>query len=32
LDSAKQTLSIVAGTLIAALVAFYVWWKRRSFE
>ncbi len=30
-DNAKNTISFIAGTLIVALVALYVGWKRRSF-
>lgn len=30
-DTAKNTFSFVAGTLIVVLVALYVVWKRRSF-
>jgi hypothetical protein len=30
-DTAKNKFSFIAGTLIVALVAFYVGWKRRSF-
>ncbi|HTX54918.1 MAG TPA: hypothetical protein VMD08_16045 [Candidatus Baltobacteraceae bacterium] len=30
-DTAKNTFSFIAGTLIVALVAVYVGWKRRSF-
>ena len=30
-DTAKNTFSFIAGTLIVALVALYVGWKRRSF-
>jgi hypothetical protein len=29
-DSAKNTFSFIAGTLIVALVALYVGWKRKS--
>jgi hypothetical protein len=32
LDSAKNTFSIVAGTLIVALVAIYTGWKWKSFK
>jgi hypothetical protein len=31
IDTAKNTYSFIAGTLIVALVALYVGWKRRSF-
>jgi hypothetical protein len=30
-DTAKNTISFIAGTLIVALVAVYAGWKRRSF-
>ena len=30
-DTAKNTFSFIAGTLIVALVALYVGWKWRSF-
>jgi hypothetical protein len=30
-DTAKNTLSLIAGTLIVAFVALYVAWKRKSF-
>lgn len=30
-DTAKNTFSLIAGTVIAACVAFYVAWKRQSF-
>jgi len=31
-DSAKQTFAIIAGTLIAALFAFYIGMKRNAFK
>ena len=31
-DSAKQTFAIIAGTLIAALFAFYIGMKRNDFK
>ncbi len=31
-DTAKNTFSLIGGTLIVALVAFYVAWKRKSFS
>ncbi|HYB38499.1 MAG TPA: hypothetical protein VEF72_24115 [Mycobacterium sp.] len=30
-DTAKNTFSLIAGTLVVALVALYVGWKRKSF-
>jgi len=30
-DTAKNTVSLIAGTLIVASVALYVGWKRKSF-
>lgn len=31
IDTAKNTMSFIAGTVIVALVALYVGWKRRCF-
>jgi hypothetical protein len=31
-DSLKNTLSVIAGTALVALVALYVVWKRKSFR
>jgi hypothetical protein len=31
-DSLKNTLSVIAGTVLVALVALYVVWKRKSFR
>lgn len=31
-DSLKNTLSVIAGTLIVALVALYIGWKWKSFK
>ncbi len=31
-DSARNTLAIIAGTAIAALIAVYVGWKWKSFQ
>jgi len=30
-DTAKNTFSLIAGTLIVALVALYIGWKWKSF-
>jgi hypothetical protein len=31
-DSLKNTLSIIAGTIIVAIIALYIGWKRKSFR
>lgn len=31
-DSLKNTLSVIAGTVLVALVALYIVWKRKSFR